>query len=173
MKVFKLTSIGVLALFGSVCQSDKKDDPVGIVDVDGIRYEARTSVVESTVPVVGLRRMIFTTLFITNLRTEALQGSRNACPLALVVYRSAARRRPVWDSRKARSGCVDMKLWVNIPPGFADSFTMNSRANFVLADSLPAGQYYFSTVVKPQHHVKLPPAEIPSGHGYLAPNKGW
>lgn len=91
------------------------------------------------------------TLTARNGTRDMVRVSHGACSFAVWVYASGARAgRPAWDNRlPANAACVDIGLGFVVAPGTTYEVPVGRyTAARVLGDSLPAGRYYFTVVLR-------------------------
>jgi hypothetical protein len=127
--------------------------------VGGVRYSAETRIAE-TAPV---------TVYATA-RAENTSSARRAvrfpdgCVVLLRAYRDPARTgAPAWDQGRGVA-CTMMLVEVSLGPGESREFLASARADQILGDSLPAGTYYFTAVLRPDGQR----VEVAAGEAELA-----
>src|SRR5690606_23442029 len=123
---------------------------------DGVTHSAATRIAE-TAPV---------TVYAT-VRAENTSSVRrdvtfpDACIVLLRAYRSPARTgAPAWDQRKGAM-CAMMLVELSLAPGESREYQTRATADQVLGDSLPAGTYHFTALLRPDGRM----VEVPAGAG--------
>jgi len=135
------------------------DDELRRGTVEGVTYTAETRIAETAPPTVY-----------ATARVENTSSSRqditfpDGCVVLLRAYRDAARAgAPAWDQQRDAM-CTMQLVELSLAPGESREFLASARADQILGDSLPAGRYYFTAVLRPNGRV----VEVPAGEGELA-----
>lgn len=91
------------------------------------------------------------TLAVRNPGRDSVRVEHGACSFAVWAYAAGARGgRPAWDNRlPSGSGCILIGLTFVVAPGASrDVPAGRYQVARILGDSLPAGRYYFTIVLK-------------------------
>lgn len=127
--------------------------------VGGVRYTAETRIAE-TAPVT-----VYATARVEN-TSSTQQGVTfpDGCVVLLRAYRDPARTgAPAWDQQQG-AVCTMMLVQLSLAPGESREFVAGARADEILGDSLPAGRYYFTAVLRPDGQR----VEVAAGEAELA-----
>jgi len=136
--------IGLALLAGCNGSSDVVEPPAGSgapVIVGGIEYTGQTLVMESF-PVQLDTRVTMRNRSSARATVELASG----CPVALLVYRDAARTQLVWDQSRGRMCTMQIQI-VELAPGESQEQSTRASAYDILGDSLPDGRYYLTASV--------------------------
>lgn len=153
---------GIAACSGPGPVGDGGPGPGGMaqrqVTVEGVMYTAETRIAETAPPTVY-----------ATARAENTSSSRqevtfpDGCVVLLRAYRDAARTgAPAWDQQQGVM-CTMQLVELSLAPGESREFLASARADQILGDSLPAGRYYFTAVLRPNGRV----VEVPAGEAEL------
>lgn len=157
---------GVLALGACAPRADDGLQPGGGAAqarvVDGIAYRAETRVMESH-PV-----QLHTTATVTNTTQQAREIEfPDGCTVLIRAYRTAERSgAPAWDQQRVAVCTMAIQI-VRLAPGESREFGMHAGAAEILGDSLPAGRYYLTALLRPDGDR----VEVPAGEAELAPRR--
>lgn len=128
------------------------------VTVGGVTYSAVTRIAE-TAPV---------TVYATARAKNTSSGRQevtfpDGCVVLLRAYRDAARTgAPAWDQQRGVA-CTMQLVTMSLAPGETREFLARATADQILGDSLPAGRYYFTALLRPDGQA----VEVPAGDGEL------
>jgi hypothetical protein len=127
--------------------------------VGGVTYSAETRIAE-TAPVT-----VYATARVENTSSTQQEVTfPDGCVVLLRAYRDASRTgAPAWDQQQG-AVCTMMLVQVSLAPGESREFVASVRADEILGDSLPAGRYYFTAVLRPDGQR----VEIAAGKAELA-----
>ena len=125
----------------------------------GGSYTAETRIAE-TAPVT-----MYTTVRVENTSSGRQEVTfPDGCVVLLRAYRGPARMgAPAWDQERGVA-CTMQLVELSLAPGESREFQTSVRADRILGDSLPAGRYYFTAVLRPDGRV----VEVPAGEADLA-----
>jgi len=139
-------------------QPNPDDGPRRQVTVEGVTYTAEARIAETAPP----------TVYVTA-RVQNTSSSRqdvtfpDGCVVLLRAYRDAARTgAPAWDQQQGVM-CTMQLVELSLAPGESREFLASARADQILGDSLPAGRYSFTAVLRPNGQA----VEVPAGEGDL------
>jgi hypothetical protein len=136
--------IGLALLAGCNGRPDAVEPPAGAgapVVQGGVEYTGQTLVMESF-PVQLDTRVTMRNRSSARATVELGSG----CPVALLVYRDAARTQLVWDQSRGRMCTMQIQI-VELAPGESQGRDTRASAYDILGDSLPDGRYYLSASV--------------------------
>ena len=127
--------------------------------VEGVTYTAEVRIAETAPPTV------YATARVEN-RSSSRQDITfpDGCVVLLRAYRDAARTgAPAWDQQQGAI-CTMQLVVLDLAPGESREFQASVRADEILGDSLPAGRYYFTALLRPNGRV----VEVSAGEAELS-----
>lgn len=145
-----LAALASIVLLAACSRAEEPSEPgrpmphASVRVVDGVTYAAETAILE-TFPVQLRTRVTLTNRGTARQQVELPGG----CTVLLRAYRSADRSgSPAWDQSR-QAVCTMQLLLLDLEPGESAEFQGRADAREILGDSLPAGRYYLTAVLRP------------------------
>ena len=150
---------GAAAAVGLACSGGNRPvdptQPAAVVTGSNrVSYRAETFVLKSF-PV-----QLSTVVTATNVGDQPVRLESDGCEAFLLAYRRPDRSGPpAWDQRQV-IGCTRILKWWDLAPGDSVQLRAYTRAQDILGDSLPNGQYYLSAVPHTDQSLAVPAGDV-------------
>jgi hypothetical protein len=129
------------------------------VVAEGVAYDAELRVLES------YPARLQAQVRLTNTSDEPVEiRFPDGCVVLLRAYRSEDRSgQPAWDPMRGSLFCTMILVEFTLSPGESREFQATASAPEILGDSLPAGRYFFTALLRPNGRA----VEVPAGQADL------